>query len=265
MFVVDNSGSMSEEQAGFVNNVDAFVGSLNAVGIDYRIGVLTTDMSAFVGDVVTNTTVDGAAVLSDQVDALGTQGSGTERGLEMLYDCTHSGSDCSAAAGFLRDDALFEGIIVSDEPDQSALAPDDYVDYFRTLKSDSDLFRVDAIAGEFPTVGCATGASPGYGYVDAVELTGGTFLSVCGDWNESLSLLGTSAMRSSAWRFPLTAAPFVDTLEVSVDGAPADPKTWTYVEQSGADAVPAIEFDRFTLPPPGALVEVRYDEPVTCE
>src|SRR4029079_8739665 len=162
---------------------------------------------------VTNATPDGATILSDQVAALGVYGNGTERGMQMLYNCAQPGVGCSGAAGFLRDDALFEGIIVSDEPDQSALTPADYVDYFRTLKSDSDLFRIDAISGHVTTAACTTCASHVFGYDEAVALTGGTFLDVCDDWNESLSLLGTSAMRSAAWRFRLTSIPLVDTLE----------------------------------------------------
>jgi hypothetical protein len=245
--------------------MDAFVAGLDSLGIDYRIGVLTMDQSAFVGDIVTSATTDAATVLSDQVAGLGIMGSGTERGMQMLYNCSQSGADCSADAGFRRDDALFDGIIITDEPDQSALSPENYVEYFQALESTPDLFRIDAIAGAVPVPSCGTCASAGFGYDEAAALTSGTFLDVCGDWNDSLALLGTSAAPPSAWRFPLTATPLVDTIEVRVDGALADPKTWTYVEQSGAGGVPAIEFDRPALPPPGASIEVRYDQATVCE
>jgi hypothetical protein len=45
LFVVDNSGSMGEEQAKLANAVDAFVATLDAVDppLDYRVGVTTTD------------------------------------------------------------------------------------------------------------------------------------------------------------------------------------------------------------------------------
>jgi hypothetical protein len=64
LWVIDNSGSMSEETnqvvVNFANFIDAFVG----LGLDYHIGVVTTDMVAadqsgrLVGPVVTNDTPD---------------------------------------------------------------------------------------------------------------------------------------------------------------------------------------------------------------
>jgi hypothetical protein len=261
VFVVDNSGSMTEEQAGLVHGMDAFLEALSAAGADYRIGVLTTDAATFAGEVVTGATPDGGTVLDEQVLALGVGGSGTERGLQMLYDCLQPGSDCSEDAGFLRPEALLQGIIVSDEPDQSALAPDDYVDQFWALKSDPGLVRIDAIAGDVPgPPDCASSSSPGFGYDVAQELTGGTFLSVCGDWEENLSLLGSSALVS---RYPLSEAPTLDTIEVFVDGIPAESGTWTYVDWSGAEWINAIEFQ--ALPAFGAAIEVRYDVVVVCD
>ena len=43
LFVIDNSGSMAEEQARLAENFDAFVAVLDAVDANYRIGVVTTD------------------------------------------------------------------------------------------------------------------------------------------------------------------------------------------------------------------------------
>ncbi len=43
LFVIDNSGSMAEEQANLAANFDAFVGVLDAVDANYRIAVVTTD------------------------------------------------------------------------------------------------------------------------------------------------------------------------------------------------------------------------------
>lgn len=45
LFVIDNSGSMGEEQANLAQNFDAFIDTLEAEGVEanYRIGVTTTD------------------------------------------------------------------------------------------------------------------------------------------------------------------------------------------------------------------------------
>jgi len=43
LFVIDNSGSMAEEQALLAANFQAFIGELDAVDANYRIGIVTTD------------------------------------------------------------------------------------------------------------------------------------------------------------------------------------------------------------------------------
>lgn len=45
LFVVDNSASMSTEQASMASRFTNFIGTLNAAGLDYRIGIITTDVS----------------------------------------------------------------------------------------------------------------------------------------------------------------------------------------------------------------------------
>jgi hypothetical protein len=43
LFVIDNSGSMAEEQALVAKNFQAFIGELDLVDANYRIGIVTTD------------------------------------------------------------------------------------------------------------------------------------------------------------------------------------------------------------------------------
>jgi hypothetical protein len=45
LFVIDNSGSMSEEQNAVANNSLAFFDRLNNLGVDFKIGTITTDNS----------------------------------------------------------------------------------------------------------------------------------------------------------------------------------------------------------------------------
>ena len=44
LFVIDNSGSMAEEQARLARNFPAFIAALDGMQADYRIGVTTTDV-----------------------------------------------------------------------------------------------------------------------------------------------------------------------------------------------------------------------------
>ena len=45
LFVIDNSGSMAEEQKRLAKNFPTFIGALDTMGADYRIGVTTTDVA----------------------------------------------------------------------------------------------------------------------------------------------------------------------------------------------------------------------------
>ncbi len=45
LFVIDNSGSMAEEQARLARNFPTFIAALDKMGADYRIGITTTDVT----------------------------------------------------------------------------------------------------------------------------------------------------------------------------------------------------------------------------
>ncbi len=54
LFVVDNSGSMSTEQRRMANSFPNFVQGLDLAGLDYRIGIITTDVSSQTRQLVDN-------------------------------------------------------------------------------------------------------------------------------------------------------------------------------------------------------------------
>ena len=256
VFVVDNSGSMTEEQANLANNFEYFIYKLQTSNADYRIGVITTDQSDFQGEVITPDTLNAVEKFTDQAVA-GTGGSGTERALQMLYNCVQPGGDCSKTADFMRDDALFAGIIVSDEPDQSALTPEGYVEYFWTLKDDPDLIKIHAIAGHIPDVTCSTCASPGFGYDTAVDLTEGTFLDVCADdWGASLSALAESSIQDLSL-FKLSEDPVEDTIKVYVDDA-RQYNGWWYTGHEEDLGNNAVKFQDEYIPEGGSEVRIEY-------
>lgn len=73
LFVIDNSGSMSEEQNAVRANSLAFFDRLNLLGVDFKIGTITTDNSNLRGIGFTN----NRAEFDSQIQA-GINGSGTE-------------------------------------------------------------------------------------------------------------------------------------------------------------------------------------------
>ncbi|MBT9556882.1 MAG: hypothetical protein IV100_12680 [Myxococcales bacterium] len=93
LFIVDNSGSMSEEQASLGSNISSFVGQAAQWQTDYHIGVVSTDVDETNTEAgwlqhdggnqsrfFTSTT--GTSGFASTVKALGMSGSGTEQGLE---------------------------------------------------------------------------------------------------------------------------------------------------------------------------------------
>jgi len=262
VLVVDKSSSMDVEAPQLVDHIGAFVAELDDAAVDYRIAVITNDNASFRGDVVTPG--DPLALLTDHVDA-GTEGtkSGAELALQMLYDCVQPGGDCSHDAGFMRNDALFVGIIISDGPDQSAMSPEDYTDYFWTLKDDPDLVRIHALAGAIPVVTCSTCSSPGYAYQEAQELTGGVYLDICtDDWDEALSTLADQSSPQTGRTVELSEDPVVETIQVSVDGV-LWMIGWSYTGHVADGGTNEIEFDDPL--PILSVVEVSYTLTAACE
>lgn len=149
LFVIDNSGSMSENQNNMANNFNAFITDFAALGYDYKIAVTVTDawrhlyvssstskrnLVKFKDGISTDTNPanhTGLFVLTpdtvypagypDLISAFnrhirqGTNGSGDERGLQSFVEALKNNHN----AGFIRTDAHLAIIIISDEEDFS--------------------------------------------------------------------------------------------------------------------------------------------------
>ena len=212
--------------------------------------MITTGDAGLRGDVVTPATLDAASVLAAQV--VPGASTGEARGLEMLDQCV-LGGECES---FVRGDALLAGIVVSDRPDQSALAPDEYVEQLVALKGTPGLVRIHAIAGTVPVPSCSTCDSAGFGLVDAQELTGGTFLDICTtEWGESLAILAAGSISDVA-SFALRADPVEDTIVVEVDGTAWG--GWTYTGHADDGGTNEVRFDGAPAPPAGSAVDISY-------
>ncbi len=255
LFVIDNSCSMAEEQTNLANNFASFAAVLAGADYDYQVGVITTDNPAFRGDIITPDTPD----LEDEFVAqalAGTSGSGDERPSEMAYNATQAGGDAGPGSDFLRDDSKLSIIVVTDEPDSSTQTWDVYMNHFWSLKSDTDLVVVNAIAGDWPS-GCAT-ASPSDKFYYMSVATGGLYLSVCAtDWASHLESIA-EASRVDLSSFELSQPPVPESIEVRIDGV-VQTSGWTYnsIDQS-------IDFDDDHIPAGGSVIEVEYALYGTC-
>lgn len=261
LFVIDDSGSMGDEQQALADNFKAFMAYANEQQVDYHIAVTTTDTDAsgakgrFVPldgsrpRVLTPRTPDVEAVFAANVK-VGTNGSATERGSHAAYLALAPDLLANHNQGFLRDDALLSVIIVSDEFDSSHFDVNFYHNYFINIKGArrANLFSLSVIVLKNDDR-----------YVELARRTGG----IVGDiatttWAEDLSQLGSLAFGAKT-RFFLTSTPErPDEMLTTIDGEPLNRVDGAIVNWSYDPQGNAVEFGTLSIPEPGEVLEVSY-------
>ncbi|MDY7225269.1 choice-of-anchor D domain-containing protein [Hyalangium rubrum] len=292
LFVVDNSGSMMEEQQSLGANFAAFMSAAQIAGVDYRIGVTTTGLDSSPGGwsncpggaeggengrlfpvdnssprVITRQTPNAAGVFANNTQVGVCHWN--EQGLEAAYralsapllhgvDDPRTPQVDDGNGDFLRSDARLAIIFVTDEEDFSTQDVSFYETYFRALKdNDPSKLSISAIAGPEDLATCSTASSAGTRYIELARATGGVVESICTpNWAESLEKLSSTTFGPKR-SFPLSEVP-ADTTQivVTVDGVQVT-QGWTYDASTNS-----ILFDVGAAPPPGAYIEVTY--PLGC-
>lgn len=238
---IDKSGSMGDDNSRLKDNAADFMDQLSALDTNYQIMVVTEDFGCHNESIITPATASPVDVFSAALD--GPSGGATEAGLSVALKALEASGVGDCNAGFLRDEVALSVILISDEPEQSPAGWEDTLDEILAIEPDT---IVSAIAGDMPT-GCET-ADPGEGYYEAVQATGGVFLSICEtDWSphiDAISDISTKVPGDLTDTFYLSSYPDPDTIVVTVDGAETD--AWRYDEKLNAvvfDALPADEAD----------------------
>jgi len=266
LFVVDNSGSMQDNQDSLAQNFDRFIryADFRNTAVDYQIAVTTTDVMV---DEQAGRFVDPPRIMTRNTPALeqqfasavrvGTYGSGAEHGLDAMYWALSSPliDDATANGGFLRVDAALAVIAVSDEEDQSADAIEFFFTFLQGLKA-----RSDRMPATFHAVSCGIDCvcAEDWGaivtrYETLANLTGGQRMSICTtDWGGNLEILGAAVFLARG-RLPLTAPAQPDSIQVFVSGVRLGDGKWSYDA-----ALQMVIVDGDALPDPGAVIEVSY-------
>ncbi len=269
LWIVDNSGSMSEEQGELDDNARTFLDLANAQAADYRMVVITTDVAdgsqngKFQGSpkIIDPSTPNPGTTLGGRFGGLGTNGSGDERGLQAVHSALTEPliSDVAQNAGFLRADAKLAVIVVSDEEDGSAADLDFYEDFFWSIKGrrNTGLFTFNSVVGDDPS-GCTSGngdAVSGSRYIEMSRRTGGIFQSICAqDWGLIANNLGLNVFTPIS-EFRLSREADSAAITVTVDSIPqAEGAAWSYDSTANA-----VVFTPGREPGPGATVVVDYD------
>jgi hypothetical protein len=210
IFVIDNSGSMQEEQAALVAAADSFYAALLTSGLDFRLGVITTDSDVLRGPGFTTDLDIFKAALR-----VGIAGNGFEMGLEFAKRAIEGGRTSTIPERALREDAAPIVIVLSDEESANLGPTSSYAAFF--LEQGGVL---SGIVGPLPN-GCQLvglgSAVAGRSYIDVATATGGTSGSICNpNLSETITdiLLGAAGAAS---RSPLERLPVSSTLLIEAD------------------------------------------------
>lgn len=283
LLVVDNSCSMGPHQQSLATNFASFIGYAKDSGVDFHLGVTTTDMdtrhptadggvfggpgpdTGLITDpgaperFFSNTTPDLENKFKQRVN-VGINGSSVER----CFEASQFALSLSVAhkQGFLRDDASLAVVCISDETEQSTAPVDEYLNELLNLKdNDANLFTYSVIASFDSS--CQSTKDDGR-YLDMVTKSHGVKESICTpNWAQALQTIGrtTAGFRTE---FVLTAVPGnAAAVTVQVDGktVPAQPSAGVFAWTLDL-ATKTLRFAPAFAPKAGQKVTVDYA--VTC-
>lgn len=258
LLVVDDTASMGQEQEALSDEFPKLAQALDAVGVSWQLGVVTTDMSGPQAGWLRGSPyvlTAGVAHLVDDAVRVGTGGASPEAGMAAAVAALDLATPDGPNAGFRRPDAALHVVFFSDADDASDawLGPDPPRALVARLAAEAGPAPavVSAVVGD-PDGGCVSDkgtAQAGVRYAEAVRATSGAQVSICSaDLAKVVAALGDVSI---VWptRFRLARMPVEGTLRVRVDGRSTD--GWWF------DA-PAVELVFERPPPASARIEVEY-------
>lgn len=285
LLTVDDSCSMQDKQTALSNNFSAFISYAVGAGVDYHLGVTTTDddppfcpgfglpcssgwQGKLIGDmnnpkVLTPTTMvngKGTADLFKDKVKVGTNG-GTESGMITSLKALTAPLITNENAGFLRYDANLAVVIVSDAGDQSAQPLSYFSNRFMNIKgfNRASMFTFNVIGplAVSPPSGCTyDDYTNSVTYQQMAQQTNGVLTEICtSNWAQKLQDLGKTAFGFRTV-FYLTATPDLTggkVLDVKIDGTAVPAGDFMYDA-----AINAVKFDPMKTPGSGKTLTVTY-------
>ncbi|KDM90535.1 hypothetical protein EA58_16560 [Photobacterium galatheae] len=246
LFVIDNSGSMSDEQNKLSSMTQSFINTIGASGIDFKVGTITTDTDVLRGVGFTH---DASQIETDFIP--GTSGSATERGIWFAEKSLDPVNGTVTLAGYPRTGASMSVIIVSDEPSQYGSTPQPF-DPSQNLFVDNG-YRVYAIV--------KPGDASRSQYDDLAVATLGKVLNIdqISEYDSFMNTVANNAGATSAgYKLSLAATHQIlsSSLSVKVDGVDVPRSTvdgWQYYPLSQS-----VVFTGAAIPPVGAQIYIAY-------
>jgi hypothetical protein len=275
LFVIDDSESMANKLSALANAMDTFIQQFMQLGLDYHIGVTTTDMTssgaqgALLGPVITNFTQNPVAEFSALVNQ-GATGSANERGFAAAETALSAPRINQVPnSTFLRSDANLAIMVISDEDDADAnplasangyrSVTNSFINFVLSLKSDPGDVSFSAFVGP-PNSGCAfqapQTATRAPEYHRAINGTGGVWGNLC--YLNVTPFLNNLALVVAGLdsRFTLSSVPSettCDELTVQVDGNDVPCGEFTYHPSTNE-----VEIHEGYVPEEGQGVVITY-------
>ena len=275
VFVVDDSNSMEALQGSVAASAPGFFASLDATEIDYRIGVVTTDMNdpdrrgRLIGPIISTADTDPAVPFAAAVQA-GITGSQLERGLGAAWAAmtpplaTHEnlglrreGARLAVVVVSDEDDCSDEGDLPSDQPAACVSLPDslvsvtEYTARFRSLVESSSDVSLHALVetgltGELD--GCG-GINVGTRYMQVARRLGGLVMPHCSEMPTLLDELALQlAGRRSSFPLSRTPDPLTITVVVAADVEPIGDDDDSAGEPVGNEVDPTEQLQGSQIP-----------------
>jgi hypothetical protein len=150
LFVIDDSCSMENDQRLLSQNLESFFETFQSNQVDFHVGVVTTDMESptrggrLVAPFLTHQTPNVTELFQRMV-RVGIDGSANELGLSAAYEATRPPLSTTTNAGFLRPEADFALVFLSDEDDGGARDPVFLANAIKDLKTDGASITVGTI------------------------------------------------------------------------------------------------------------------------
>ena len=259
VWIIDNSGSMADEQDDLGTNFSAFIDEFITKDVDFKMAITTTDVSSSYkkGRMVNGSDIKLTSAMAKKNEyqfkndfmnlvRVGTSGSGNEKGLEAS-----EGFMQKYASSFLRQDAYLAVVVLSDEEDQSPNLISDYTNYLKSFKTEAGLVKFYTIADINKTSAKSSGITVGAErYKLASNQTAGVIANIRDDFYQSLTSMGDSILNLLD-SFALGFEPVSGSLKVYVNGVLSSDYTYDASSRS-------IKFDPNHLPAVGSVIKVYY-------
>lgn len=212
IFVIDNSGSMTEYQQQVVKTIGAYFSKMTTMTDDYSIAVMSTDESERLYGVVSSDDSSPENSFARLVNSLGTAGSYNEKPLGVLSNNLLT----LDSMNFFTPSSFTNVIIVSDEADQSE------IDTTLLLKDLNDItgsqMMVNAFVGG---ASCSNAKNEAPVIKSIAQVTGGATYEICSDYRtafeEMLNKVPNigNVLALPARKIALPLSPLVESITVS--------------------------------------------------